>query len=309
MIRLSLSSGDALPLKPSPHRKFKGQRIPGSTLYKGEWPLSAIHLHLYKHPLYTITLRQLRVDEPTLIITAESDQRLRMEIPLGGTFSILPREGSPFQLGPGYYHLTEQPLFASEFPAGSSVIYLTVHFSKELLSSIGSDHPFVPMAPAPVPKDLLEMVYDILKCPFQESLRDFYYANKVRELLFSHIVAAPVVLPGELGPEEIARMYEADRIMASNLDGKITIPQLARKLGTNFVTLKRNYEKVFGIGIFPRLMQRKMDHIQLLLEKTNKPLKEIADMAGYQTLPGFINAFRKRFKITPKEWRKERRGF
>ncbi|MBL0336176.1 MAG: helix-turn-helix transcriptional regulator [Chitinophagaceae bacterium] len=116
-------------------------------------------------------------------------------------------------------------------------------------------------------------------------------------------------MPGELSPEQISRMYEADRIMANNLDGKITIPQLARKLGTNFVTLKRNYEKVFGIGIFPRLMQRKMEHIQLLLENTNKPLKEIADLAGYQTSPGFINAFRKRSKVTPKEWRKERRGF
>jgi len=122
-------------------------------------------------------------------------------------------------------------------------------------------------------------------------------------------VSLPVVLPGELSPEQIAQMYEADRIMANNLDGKITIPELARQLGTNFVTLKKNYEKVFGIGLFPRLMQRKMDHIKLLLEKTNKPLKEIADLAGYQTLPGFINAFRKRFKMTPNDWRKERRGF
>jgi AraC-like DNA-binding protein len=122
------------------------------------------------------------------------------------------------------------------------------------------------------------------------------------------MVSLPMVLPGDLSPAQIAQMYDADRIMADNLDGKITIPELARRLGTNFVTLKRNYERVFGIGLFPRLMQRKMDHIKLLLEKTDKPLKEIADLAGYQTLPGFINAFRKRFKMTPNEWRKERRG-
>lgn len=309
MIRMSLSSGDALVLKQSPHRKFRGLKIPGSSLYKTEWGGSAIQVHIYEHPLYTITLRHLQLKEANRIITNEPDIRLRMEIPLSGTLSILPKEGSPFQSGPGYYHLTDQPIFASEHAGGAPIIYLTVHFSQELLSSLGSDHPFVPVAPAPVPKDLLEMIYDILKCPFQGTLRDFYYANKVREVLFSHTVALPVVPPGELSPEQIARMYEADRIMANNLDGKITIPQLARQLGTNFVTLKRNYEKVFGIGIFPRLMQRKMQHIQLLLEKTTKPLKEIADLAGYQTLPGFINAFRKRFKMTPNDWRKERRGF
>lgn len=309
MIRLSLSSGDPLPLKLSPNRKFRGLRIPGSSLYRAERNHYAISLHTFKHRLYTVSLRQLQFHEANRVITTELNDWLRLEIPLSGVLSIIPKEGQPYQITPGQYHLTNEPVFASDYQPGSPVMYVSVHFSKELLDSIGSDDPFIPIPPGPVPHDLLEMVHDILKCPFQEGLRNFYYANKVRELLFSHTVSAPVVLPGELNSEQIAQMYEADRIMAHNLDGKITIPQLARKLGTNFVTLKRNYEKVFGIGIFPRLMQRKMEHIQLLLEKTNKPLKEIADLAGYQTLPGFINAFRKRFEMTPNEWRKERRGF
>ncbi len=309
MIQISLSSGDYLLLKESPKRKFKGLKIPGSTLYKAERAECALSLHIYQHRLYTITLRQFQFTEAVRIITTETDNWLRLELPLSGNLSIIPKEGQPFQMVPGTYHLTDQPLFASDHLAGESTIYFSVHFSPELLASIGSDQSFMPRTTAPVPGDLLEMVYEILKCPFQESLRNFYYANKVRDILFSHTVSLPVVMPGELTPVQIAQMYEADRIMADNLDGKITIPELARKLGTNFVTLKRNYEKVFGVGIFPRLMQRKMEHIQLLLEKTDKPLKEIADLAGYQTLPGFINAFRKRFKITPKEWRKKRKGF
>lgn len=309
MIQISLSSGDYLLLKESPNRKFKGVKIPGSTLYKAERTGYALSIHVYQHRLYTITLRQFQFTEDVRIITAETNNWLRLELPLSGTLSIIPREGQPFQMAPGTYHLTDQSPFATDHLAGESAIYFSVHFAPELLASIGSDQSFMSRAPGPVPQDLLEMVYDILKCPFQESLRNFYYANKVRELLFSHSVSLPLALPGELNQAEIALMYEADRIMSDNLDGKITIPELARKLGTNFVTLKRNYEKVFGIGIFPRLMQRKMEHIQLLLEKTDKPLKVIADLAGYQTLPGFINAFRKRFKITPKEWRKKRRGF
>lgn len=309
MIRISLSSGDHLLLKQSPTRNFKGLKIPGSTLYKADRAGCTLSIHVYEHRLYTITLRQFKFTEAIKIITSETNKWLRLELPLSGNLSIIPKEGSPLQITPGTYHLTDQPLFASEHSAGESIIYFTVHFSQELLASIGADQIFAPRSPAPLPRDLLEMAYDILKCPFHESLRNFYYANKVRELLFSHLISLPVVMPGELNPDQIALMYEADSIMAENLDGKITIPELARKLGTNFVTLKRNYEKVFGMGIFPRLMQRKMEHIQLLLEKTNKPLKEIADLAGYQTLPGFINAFRKRFKITPKDWRKKRRGF
>lgn len=309
MIQISLSSGDYLLLKESPNRKFKGLKIPGSTLYKAERTGCTFSIHQFQHRLYTITLRQIQFTEAVRIITTEADNWLRLELPLSGTLSIIPKEGQPFQMVPGTYHLTDQPLFATDHLAGESTVYFSVHFSPELLASIGSDQSFMPRVPGPVPQELLEMVYDILKCPFHESLRNFYYANKVRDLLFSHLVSLPTAMPGELNPAQIALMYDADHIMADNLDGKITIPELARKLGTNFVTLKRNYEKVFGIGIFPRLMQRKMEHIQLLLEKTDKPLKEIADLAGYQTLPGFINAFRKRFKITPKEWRKKRRGF
>jgi AraC-like DNA-binding protein len=309
MIRLSLSSGEPLHLKPSPNRKFTGLRIPGSNLYSSDRAGQTLHLHIYQHRLYRITLRQFYFTKAVQIIITEPDNWLRLEIPLSGRFSVIPKGGKEFQLDPGTYHLTDQPVFACKYAEKAPSSYFTVHFSPELLASIGSEQTPGTRSPGPVPKDLLEMLYDILKCPFQESLRDFYYANKVREILFTHTVSLPVVLPGELSPEQIAQMYEADRIMADNLDGKITIPELARMLGTNFVTLKKNYEKVFGIGLFPRLMQRKMDHIKLLLEKTDKPLKEIADLAGYQTLPGFINAFRKRFKITPNDWRKERRGF
>lgn len=308
MIRISLSTGEPLPLKLSPSRKFTGLRIPGSNLYSSDRAGQTVHLHIYQHRLYTITLRQFYFVKTTQVITTEPNNWLRLEVPLSGRLWVITKDGREFQLDPGNYHLTDQPVFASNHSEGETRIYASIHFSPELLAGIGSDQPVGARQPGPAPKDLLEMLYDILRCPFQGSLRDFYYANKVREILFTHTVSLPVVLPGELSPEQIAQMYEADRIMANNLDGKITIPELARQLGTNFVTLKKNYEKVFGIGLFPRLMQRKMEHIQLLLEKTNKPLKEIADLAGYQTLPGFINAFRKRFKVTPNEWRKKRRG-
>jgi AraC-like DNA-binding protein len=309
MIQISLSSGEPLLLKQSPNRKFTGLRIPGSILYSSDRASHLLSLHIYQHRLYTITLRQFYFTKAVQIISTEPDNWLRQEIPLSGRLSVIPKRGKVFQLDPGTYHLTDQPVFASDHGEGENSIYFSIHFSPELLAGIGSNQPLAEKMPGPVPRDLLEMVYDILKCPFQESLRDFYYANKVREILFAHMVSLPMALPGELTPEQIAQMYEADRIMANNLDGKITIPELARQLGTNFVTLKKNYERVFGIGLFPRLMQRKMEHIKLLLEKTDKPLKEIADLAGYQTLPGFINAFRKRFKMTPNDWRKERRGF
>lgn len=308
MIRLCLPSGEQLILKQLPGRKFRGLRIPGSSLFKSEKNGIAITIHCFDHPLYSISLRQMQCKEQCRLVTMETNPWLRMEIPLSGPLSILHKDGKSIQLTPGKYHLSNQQEFASDHLPDTTIVYVSIHFSPELLASIGSDQPFLPTSPLSTPGDLMDMIYEIMKCPFQESLRNFYYANKVREILFAHITSRPLLMPGDLSKEQIARMFEADQIMADNLDGSITIPELARRLGTNFVTLKRNYEKVFGIGIFPKLMQRKMNQIRLLLEKTDKPLKEIADLSGYHTLPGFINAFRKRFKMTPKEWRNKYRG-
>lgn len=307
MLQLSLSTGEPLILKPTTNRHFRGQHIPGSSLFMAEKAGCSVSIHLFSHRLYKITIRHFRFTADTRIVTREKNGWLRLEMPLSGTVNFLTQAGIATFLNPGQYQISKEVIYGSDFQAGETV-YFAAYFSKELLDSIGSAQDFTPVPPRPVPHELLEMVDEMMKCPYRDDIRSFYYANKIRELLFSHIASLPNVLPGELNDVQIASMYEADRIMANNLDGKITIPELAKKLGTNFVTLKKNYEKVFGIGIFPRMIQRKMEFIERLLENTNMPLKEIADQAGYQTLPGFINAFRKRYKMTPKEWRKKRRG-
>lgn len=308
MLQLCLTTGESLILKELPARKFKGQKIPGSSLYMTERDNYSVAIHLYSHPLFKLSLRQFRFSQNTRVIIKEQNDWLRLEVSISGNVIFLGKDGETTQLNPGQYHLTRQTLYASDFQSEESTHSLVIYYSDLLLEGIGSIQAIVECPPRPTAHEIMDMVHEMMKCPYNEDTRSFYYANKVREILFSHAVSLPVALPGELSKDQVAAMYEADRIMANNLDGQITIPELARKLGTNFVTLKKNYEKVFGIGIFPRMMQRKMEHIQRLLESTNLPLKEIADQAGYQTLPGFINAFRKRFNITPKEWRKKRRG-
>jgi len=62
------------------------------------------------------------------------------------------------------------------------------------------------------------------------------------------------------------------------------------------------------MGTFERLLQRKMERAKNLLETTDRQVQDVSEMAGYETVTGFINAFRKQFKMTPKDWRKKSRG-
>ncbi len=308
MIRLNLTNGEPIALKLAASGKFRGMRLPGSSLFASDRAGYNITVHVFEHPLYFITLRNIQLEESRQLILTEDNSWLRIEVLLEGMANIHLKDAEELRLLPGQYQLTDKTVVGLDIVSKKSLLYLTVHFSKELLNGLGNDKPITPTNPVQSPLGLIEIVHDILRSPFQGGTQDFYLANRIRDLLFEHDTREPVLLPGELSPEQVALMHEADRIMAHNLDGKITIPQLARMLGTNFVTLKRNYEKVFGVGIFPRMMERKMTHIKLLLSKTNRPLKDIADESGYKTLPGFLNAFRKRFKVTPGEWRNEQKG-
>lgn len=307
MVVFQFSSGDPLPLTPAPERSFRGIRIPGARLYRSGGSPYTTHVHVYQQKHYAISLRQFEFQQAAELLVEEDSKWLRMEFLLEGSCRIFQKGDSGKEFTTGQYLLTDQVVYGLE-PGTGRAAYLTIHFSSELLEGIGGERPAVSSQPIFMPLAMSELVDGILSCPFQEPLREFFYSNKVREFLFLHLASQPVVLPIDLTREQVAQIHEADRIMAQNLDGRITIPQLARMLGTNFVTLKRNYEKVFGVGLFARLMQRKMDYSKQLLEQTDKPLKDIADLSGYQTLPGFINAFRKRFGMTPNAWRKMRRG-
>ncbi len=59
---------------------------------------------------------------------------------------------------------------------------------------------------------------------------------------------------------QITQLYEADSVMEHNFNSKTTIPDLAGKLGANFVTLKKELRKSICYYHFPGLRQRTMDY-------------------------------------------------
>jgi AraC-like DNA-binding protein len=77
--------------------------------------------------------------------------------------------------------------------------------------------------------------------------------------------------------------------------------------GTNEFKLKKGFRQLFGMGVFHRLLFRRMEKAKMLLETTNKSIGEIADLAGYDTAAGFIHAFRREFDMTPREWRNQQK--
>jgi AraC-like DNA-binding protein len=306
MIELALSSGEIVPLKISPVRKFRGTRLPGSALYLPGKPGFSISVQQYDEPQFSICYRNIFFPRPTKLNTREKSSALRLETVLTGELHIQDLSGNSMVLLPVQYHITDTVFFQSSFEQHTNCSYFSAYYSRELLDRMGLS--ITPGGPKVIPAAMKELIFELLENPFDEELRPFYYENCLRQLLFFHLSAPNIPSPGELTDADLASIYYADRIISENLNSHFTIRTLARKAGTNEFVLKKGFQRLFGIGVFGRLLQRRMDKAKYLLENTNKPIKDVCELSGYETVAGFITAFRKKFGLTPRVWRKKNRG-
>lgn len=159
-----------------------------------------------------------------------------------------------------------------------------------------------PCAPQRMPDKMFNLINELLHHPYAEELRNFYYENCIRELLFVHLANGSNNLPVEIKDKEIDLIYKADALIAENLQQHYTINELARMTNSNSLKLKTGFNKVFGMGVFSRLLFRRMEHAKTLLETTSKPIDEVAALAGYNSTAAFIHRFRKKFGLTPRGW-------
>ena len=150
------------------------------------------------------------------------------------------------------------------------------------------------------PHQLLAHSYDILKCPYEDGFRRFYFENKIRDYLFDLLVHSATEVPAnQLADTEIEALKKARQIILADITKHFTIQSLSRQVQLNEFKLKTGFKQQYNTGIFECLLEARMQSAKELLRDTNKPIKEIAALIGYTHLTSFITAFRKHFGYTP----------
>jgi AraC-like DNA-binding protein len=280
-------------------KKYSDPLLPGAIISENASESGKIILQEYAVSLFGIGYRLFETTKKLKIVVNEKPF-IRLEAMLSGEVIIM-RDNKKIKLRTGEYHLTDVPLFTSLFKPSNSSSSFIIYFSKELLEQLGIA--LQSCAPLKMTDRMNHLIKEMLHHPYDEHLRSFYYENSVRELLFYHLTQDKQPIPGELENRDIDAVYEADKIIASNLQQHFTIEELCRMTRTNEFKLKKGFRNIFGMGVFQRLLFRRMEQAKVLLEKTNKPIGDIALLTGYDTAAGFIHAFRREFKMTPREWR------
>ena len=300
-VQFFLPNGSKIIFQEIIRKNYQGPLLPGSEVNVSNLESAIITIQESNNPLFTISHRIIELFSKINLSIVENPG-LRFEALISGE-AVISSNNKKIKLKAGQYHLTDIPLFTALFKKTTSCKFFVARYSPELLDQFGVG--VFPASPQQMPGEMNRLIQEMLINPYEEKLRDFYYENCVRELLFFHLAQGKPSLPGELDNKDISAIYQANSIIASNLNEHFTIDKLSRLAGTNQFKLKRGFRQIFGMGVFRRLLFLRMEHAKTLLETTDKTIGEIANLAGYDTAAGFIHAFRREFDMTPREWRKQ----
>lgn len=300
-IQLFFPDGSEVSFHDTSTKRYRGILLPGSRIKQSTDGSAVITIQEFENRLFTIGYRIFQLI-PKLHLNVRERLGLRLEALIEGELDFT-AGGKNVKLKKGEYHLTDLPSFISLFKTNTATRIFVTYYSRDLLDQLGIE--VTQCLPQKMPEIMAGLIEQMLHNPYEEKLRQFYYENCVRELLFFHIANDMQRLPANLENKDITAIYKADSIIASNLQTHFTIDKLSRMTGTNQFKLKRGFSQVFGMGVFRRLLFRRMEQAKTLLENTKKPIGEIAEIAGYDTAAGFIHAFRREFGMTPREWRQQ----
>ena len=108
--------------------------------------------------------------------------------------------------------------------------------------------------------------------------------------------------------KDLERIAEICDILDKNLSDSPTIPDLARALSWNETQLMRTFRQAVGMTVHNYLHRARMEHAHALLSSTDMSITQIAMDVGYEYASNFTTAFRRHFKLTPKQIRNQQLG-
>lgn len=135
-----------------------------------------------------------------------------------------------------------------------------------------------------------------------------YCVLKAVELLYL-LCTRSFLLKSEMNPAGLDTyllriVADIQGYMASHLDEKLTIYSLSQKFRISSTALKSGFRYLYGQPIHSWLQQQRMERAAELLHATPMTVLQVAQMVGYESVSQFQVGFKRRYGMTPGQYRK-----
>jgi transcriptional regulator GlxA family with amidase domain len=92
--------------------------------------------------------------------------------------------------------------------------------------------------------------------------------------------------------------------LRENIGKQHSIDDLAERAAMSRRTFTRHFFKATGTTLVDWLVNERLQQTRELLETTSMPVERVSELVGFQTPLAFRQHFKKRFQVSPRDWRK-----
>ena len=92
--------------------------------------------------------------------------------------------------------------------------------------------------------------------------------------------------------------------LRENLGKQHSIDELAARAAMSRRTFTRHFQKATGMTVVDWLINERLQQTRELLETTSMSIERISELAGFQTPLSLRQHFKKRFQVSPRDWRR-----
>ena len=109
----------------------------------------------------------------------------------------------------------------------------------------------------------------------------------------------------EKGAEAEGLKYEVFQYVINNYTRKITMQELCKEFHYSVSSLSHMFKKQCGMSLNAYIEHLRLDKAKLLLENSDLSVTDISYMLGFCNPNYFSAVFRRKYQMTPKEYRKQ----
>ncbi|MEO1049741.1 MAG: AraC family transcriptional regulator [Bacteroidota bacterium] len=261
-----------------------------------------------------------RLPKPTLIYFDTEMETIEMHFALQGRASVHSKD---FKKGLGFKSNQHNLIYASEFKGAVEwcaeedmkvfEVNLWPSFFKKYLPDgtlfdifrkniERQEGAFLSNHNYPITPRMMTLIHQIINCNRTGHFKRMFLESHVIELLMlqlEQISSHNCDVFCAHNKQHQEKLYAAREILTNQLNGDLTLNELAQKVGTNEFTLKKGFKELFGTTVFGYWNQIKMEEAQTLLAEGMMNVTEVSERVGYKNPQHFSTAFKKYFGYSP----------
>jgi AraC family transcriptional regulator, transcriptional activator of the genes for pyochelin and ferripyochelin receptors len=303
---------------------YNGLLLPGATVQTAKAEEGIMILQEFNQGVFNIQLSSYYFLQKIKLNFCSNNVFLNTPLALNNSFKFQNREIKNLELKQDQFVLLNLAGKTCEavFEKEKDYQLFNISFPEEIITELSSIFPaqfeayskklregrsFTLTRPAWVPQELKYITQKILRAPYQEGLRRYFFDQKIREylfLLFVHASAAEIERD-IISNENRGKLIKIENLLRTRFREYFPVPSLAKSVQMNENKLQTLFRKLYGKGVFEYRRNARLQEARRLILEEKLQIKEVYSLTGYKGISAFITEFKKYFGYSPGSLKKK----